>query len=280
MSLMMKTLILTSRLVVPACLHRLGSRRAMPCLVGATHYAGWMPGLYKDQGVVLSTIKLGEADRILTIFTRDHGKVRAVAKGVRKTKSRWGGRLEPFTRVDLLMYRGRNLDTITSADVVEAHAGLRTDYMKLTSAAALAEVVDKISPDRERASSIYDLLLAGLGAIHEGKGTSVVPAFLVKLLSISGFHPSLQVCAGCGDNRGLEAFSPAMGGAICLSCWEEDESAMRLGADRLLLLAQMLTFDFTSSDDHEAVVDITNSLRRYAEYHLERPLRSLQLLAL
>jgi len=239
-----------------------------------------MPGLYKDEGVVLSTIKLGEADRILTIFTRGNGKIRAVAKGVRKTKSRWGGRLEPFTRVELLIYRGRNLDTITSADVVEAHPGLRTDYLKLTSAAALAEVVDKVSPDRERSTSTYELLLAGLAAIHAGKGTSVVPAFLVKLLSISGFHPSLQVCAGCGDARGLEAFSPALGGAICLACWEEDDSAMRLGADRLLMLARMLSFDFSTSEDHEAVADITNSLRRYAEYHLERPLRSLQLLAL
>jgi DNA repair protein RecO (recombination protein O) len=251
----------------------------MPYLAGASHYAGWMPGLYKDEGVVLSTIKLGEADRILTMFTRENGKVRAVAKGVRKTKSRWGGRLEPFTRVDLLIYRGRNLDTITSADIIEAHPGLRTDYVKLTSAAALAELVDKISPDRERSGSTYDLLLAGLAAIHDGKGTSVVPAFLVKLLSLSGFHPSLRVCAGCGDNRGLEAFSPAMGGVICLGCWEEDESAMKLGADRILLMARMLTFDFGSPTDQEAVVDITNSLRRYAEYHIERPLRSLQLLA-
>jgi DNA repair protein RecO (recombination protein O) len=252
----------------------------MPHLVGASHYAGRMPGTYKDEGVVLSTIKLGEADRILTIFTRENGKVRAVAKGVRKTKSRWGARLEPFTRVDLLIYRGRSLDTITAADIIEAHPGIRADYVKLTSAAALAELVDKISPDRERAESTYDLLLAGLSAIHEGKGTSVVPAFLVKLLSLSGFHPSLQVCAGCGDTRGLEAFSPAMGGVICLGCWEEDESAMRLGADRILLMARMLTFDLGSPTDDAAVVDITNSLRRYAEYHIERPLRSLQLLAL
>jgi DNA repair protein RecO (recombination protein O) len=239
-----------------------------------------MPGLYKDEGVVLSTIKLGEADRILTIFTRENGKVRAVAKGVRKTKSRWGGRLEPFTRVDLLIYRGRNLDTITAADIIESHPKLRGDYQNLTSAAALAELVDKITPDNERANSTYELLLAGLAAIQEGKGTSVVPAFLVKLLSISGFHPSLQVCAGCGDNRGLEAFSPALGGAICLTCWEEDESAMRLATDRLLLMARMLAYDFSSTSDDEAVVDVTNSLRRYAEYHIERPLRSLQLLAL
>src|SRR5918999_4872407 len=103
-----------------------------------------MPGLYKDEGIVLKTIKLGEADRIVTFFTRQNGKVRAVAKGVRKTKSRFGGRLEPYTRVELLIYRGRSLDTITQADIIDPFRGLRHDYDRLWSAAALAEIVEKI----------------------------------------------------------------------------------------------------------------------------------------
>src|SRR5919106_2330618 len=108
-----------------------------------------MPGLYKDEGVVLSTIKLGAADRILTIFTRSTGKVRAVAKGVRKTKSRFGARLEPLTRVELMLYRGRGeLDTVTSADILESFRGTKDDYSRLLCAAALAELVDKIIPDR------------------------------------------------------------------------------------------------------------------------------------
>ena len=109
-----------------------------------------MPGLYKDEGVVLKTIKLGEADRIVTLFTRHNGKVRAVAKGVRKTKSRFGGRLEPFTRVDLMIYRGRNLDTITSAEILTPYKEMRTDYARLTAAAAVAEVIEKMMPERER----------------------------------------------------------------------------------------------------------------------------------
>src|SRR3989337_969412 len=109
-----------------------------------------MPKLYKDEAVVLKTIKLGEADRIVTLMTRSHGKVRAVAKGVRKTKSRFGARLEPFTLVNLMIYKGRkDLDTITSADIVSSFDSLRTDYRRLTAAAAVVELVDKITPDRE-----------------------------------------------------------------------------------------------------------------------------------
>src|SRR5918996_3172321 len=102
-----------------------------------------MPGLYKDEGVVLRSIKLGEADRILTIFTKNNGKVRAVAKGVRKTKSRFGGRLEPFTVVDLMFYRGRSLDTITAASIIEPFVVPSTDYAGYTAACALAETTEK-----------------------------------------------------------------------------------------------------------------------------------------
>src|SRR3989337_3601139 len=110
-----------------------------------------MPGLYKDEGVVLKTIKLGEADRIVTLRTRAQGKLRAVAKGVRKTKSRFGGRLEPFTRVQLMLYRGRgDLDTITQVDILTSFKEVRGEYPRLVSASALAAVVEKIPADREQ----------------------------------------------------------------------------------------------------------------------------------
>ena len=237
-----------------------------------------MPGLYKDEGIVLKTIKLGEADRIVTVFTRSHGKVRAVAKGVRKTKSRFGARLEPFTQVDLMIYKGRSLDTITSADILRSFDEVRTDYLCLTSAAALVEVVEKITPEREKAFSTYALLLAGLESLGRGPCDSIVPAFLIKLLSISGYHPQLTSCAGCGAEGALGGFSAAFGGAVCDGCWRQDRDADRLGADRLLLLNRMLTADL-GIDAGDAAPELTNALRRYAEYHLERPLKSLHLLA-
>jgi DNA repair protein RecO (recombination protein O) len=237
-----------------------------------------MPGLYKDEGVVLRTIKLGEADRIVTLFARDNGKVRAVAKGVRKTKSRFGGRLEPYTRVSLVVYRGRTLDTITSADIVSSYKELRADYPRLVAAAALADLVDKVTPEQERAYSVYALLVAGLEALAAHGASTVVPAFALKLLSISGYHPQLRVCAGCGDGGELGAFSPAIGGAVCDACGTEDQDAMRMSRGRIGLLAHLLVSDFGVVADAAATGELTYALRRYAEYHLERPLKSLQLI--
>src|SRR5919199_407156 len=236
-----------------------------------------MPGLYKDEGVVLKTIKLGEADRIVTLYTRDNGKVRAVAKGVRKTKSRFGARLEPFTHVSLLIYRGRSLDTITGADILTSFDEVRCDYEKLMWAAAVAESVDKVSEEREQSFGVYSLLLAALAALAGDKGGSVVPAFLIKLLSLSGFHPSLSVCAGCSAGGPLEGFSVELGGAVCATCWREDPGAVRLAADRLALLSDLLTSEFGRPATIEQLVELTTVLRRYAEWHLERPLRSLHL---
>ncbi|HEX2296866.1 MAG TPA: DNA repair protein RecO [Actinomycetota bacterium] len=238
-----------------------------------------MPGLYKDEAVVLKTIKLGEADRIVTLFTRDHGKVRAVAKGIRKTKSRFGARLEPFTHVAVLVYRGRSLDTITQADIVTSFHEVRAEYASLTAAAALVELVEKVTPDRERAASTYRLLLHGLQALRAGHTTTVVPAFLVKLLSISGYHPQLTTCAGCGEtSAGLGGFSPALGGAVCASCWRDDRDALEVSVDRLRLLGRLLERDFGEPAGAAEADEVTHVLRRYAEYHLERPLRSLRLL--
>jgi DNA repair protein RecO (recombination protein O) len=239
-----------------------------------------MPGLYKDEGIVLKTIKLGEADRIVTLYTRETGKVRAVAKGIRKTKSRFGGRLEPFTRVQLLIYKGRNLDTITSADILTSFDSVRRDYVRLTSASAIVDIVEKITPDREAATPVYKLLHQGLAALGAGGGSSVVPGFLVKLLSISGYHPSLTVCAGCGQGDELGAFSFGFGGVVCRACWHEDRDAMRLSGEHIALMSSLLRDDLGRQNAEEKLTfEVTQVLRRYAEYHLERPLKSLALFA-
>jgi DNA repair protein RecO (recombination protein O) len=238
-----------------------------------------MPGLYKDEGIVLHAIKLGEADRIVTLFTRGNGKVRAVAKGIRKTKSRFGARLEPFSHVQLLIYRGRNLDTITSVDILTSFDAVRTELHLYAAAAAMAEIVDKITPERERAAPTYSLLLAGLRALADGRAGGTVPAFMIKLLSISGYHPQLRACAGCGSDFPLSAFSPAMGGVLCDRCRDEDPGARRLGSDSLLLMRRLLAADFGAGTESRTEAEVTDILRTYSEYHLERPLRSLKLLS-
>ena len=238
-----------------------------------------MPGLYRDEGVVLKTIKLGEADRIVTIFTRENGKVRAVAKGIRKTKSRFGGRLEPFTRAELLIYRGRkDLDTITSVDIIDSFDAARRDYELLNAASAMAELVEKITPDREGAFSTYALLIGGLRALTTTRTATVLPSFLIKLLSVSGYHPELRRCAGCAAEGGLGGFSASFGGAVCESCWHEDPGAVGIAAANIEMMSRLLSSDLGLPLAPEAAEAITVALRRYAEYHLDRPLRSLHML--
>jgi len=236
-----------------------------------------MPRIYKDEAIVLKTIKLGEADRIVTLMTRGNGKVRAVAKGIRKTKSRFGARLEPFTRAELVIYKGRNLDTITSADILTSFDEIRSDYQRLRSGAALVDVVEKITPDRERAFPIYALLIGGLNALAEGR-PNVVPSFLVKLLSITGYHPQLDSCAACGDHAVLGAFSPSAGGAICESCWHEAGDSIRMGSDEIALMSRLLRSDFGQPGDLHSTLAMTQALRSYAEYHLERQIKTLHAL--
>lgn len=240
-----------------------------------------MPGLYKDEGVVLRTVKLGEADRIVTLFTRFNGKVRAVAKGIRRTKSRFGGRLEPYTRAALVLYQGRGeLDTVTQVDVVDSYKGIRESFERTCAAAMLCELTEKITPERERTTPTYALMARGLEALATGGGAPVVPGFMVKLLSLSGYHPQLTSCAGCGNGARLCAFSAALGGAACEACARKDGAALPLNHQRIALLQRLLASDFGIPADLRALSEVTRALARYAEYHLERPLKSLDLLPL
>jgi DNA repair protein RecO (recombination protein O) len=145
-------------------------------------------------------------------------------------------------------------------------------------AAALVDSVEKVTEEREESFQVYGLLLAGLAALGQGKGASVVPAFLIKLLSLSGFHPSLRVCAGCGTTSGLEGFSVSLGGAVCGSCWRGDPGAVRLSPARIALLGELLSSDFGAPAGDDDLGELNVVLRRYAEFHLERPLRSMHLL--
>lgn len=174
--------------------------------------------LYQDEGVVLRTAKLGEADRILTLLTRDHGKVRAVAKGVRRTKSRFGGRLEPFMRVALLIAEGRSLDVVSQAESIAAYAGpICADFQAYTAANVICETADKlVATEKEPAAAQYRLVLGALNALpnmHTTRPQSVIRTCCVRWRSLVG-HP---VCASawCVASRfrprcpGIFRFPPA-----------------------------------------------------------------------
>ena len=158
--------------------------------------------LYRDQGVVLRTIKLGETDRIVTILTQGHGKIRAVAKGVRKPGSRFGARLEPTTHVALQIYRGRELDIVTQTETIDSNRALREHYGCLTHSVSMLEATDQVAQERETNPALYRMLVGALRTLAENPNPLVSAAFFWKLLSLEGFHPMLDMCARCGDESG------------------------------------------------------------------------------
>ena len=237
--------------------------------------------LYREQGVVLRTYRLGEADRIVVLMTQGEGKVRAVAKGVRKTRSRFGGRLEPFSHVDLSLYRGRELDIITQAEVVSPFRGLREDYDRVMAGTAMLEAVDQVAQEREAAVRLFLLLIRALRALDAGPRDPAVllDAFLLKLMALEGYRPVLGECANCGRETGLRAFSAIRGGALCSACSNGTESVLDPGT--VPLLAHLLGGDMetvaATAPRPSSRREAASVVKSYVEYHLDRRLRSYPL---
>lgn len=236
--------------------------------------------LYRETGIVLRTMRLGEADRIVTFLTAGRGKVRAVAKGVRKTKSRFGGRLEPMNHVALLLYEGRELDVVTQADTLEQFRPVREDLDRLAKATALLEAADQLCQERHAATRLHAMLLGALRALSARDGPLLVPAFFLKVLSLEGFQPLLDGCAGCGSGGELVAFDVGEGGALCRLCAGR-LSAVALSPDGLALVRRILGGDLASAlaePPSRATAEVDRLATRALEHHLERRLRSISVL--
>lgn len=229
--------------------------------------------LYRATGIVLRTYKVAEADRIAAIYTVEEGKVRAVAKGVRKTSARHGQRLEPLAHVSLQLYRGRQLDTVTQVQGIDAFPGIRNDLDRLARAAVLLEAVDLSTLDREPDERRYRLLLGALRAMESRDRPLLVSGMLLKLLLLDGVVPMLDQCTGCGQADELVAVDPSAGGARCRGC----RSGMLLSARGFELARMMVGGRLGAALNQERTVD-TEALDRVVlasmEHHLERRLRA------
>ena len=237
--------------------------------------------LYRDQGVVLRTIKLGETDRIVTILTQGHGKIRAVAKGIRKPGSRFGARLEPTTHVALQCYRGRSdLDIVTQTETIDSNRKLRESYGCLTHAVSMLEATDQVAQDREANAALYRMLVGALRTLVTDPSPLVSAAFFWKLLSLEGFHPLLDACARCGNEDGpFTAFDVEEGGVLCEQCGRF--GGRRLQPDTLVLVQRILGGDLRGAlaESPSATTTDVERLALFAlEHHLERRLRSAALL--
>jgi DNA repair protein RecO (recombination protein O) len=171
--------------------------------------------LYRDVGVVVRTHKLGETDRIITIVTQDSGKVRAVAKGVRKPGSRFGSRLEPLSHVQVQLYRGRNLDVVNQVELVEIATSLRSNLEATTDGLAMCEVVEQLAHDREPSPHLYRMLVGALRQLNTAFSPLVLPALQLRLLSTEGVGPCVDQCVVCGTREDLCAFDVNAGGVQC-----------------------------------------------------------------
>jgi DNA repair protein RecO (recombination protein O) len=234
--------------------------------------------LYHDRGVVLRTYRLGEADRIVAILTRGHGKVRAVAKGVRKTKSRFGGRLEPASHVDLLLYEGRGeLDIVSQAETIDHFRPLRDDLDRLGQAVAMLEAADQLSLEREPNRRLYDMLVGALRTLADRQAPLVVPAFLVKALALEGFRPEVDACVACGEPGPLVSWAMEEGGLRCAA----HRQGPAVSTDAVAVLRDMLggRLGAALGETRPQVVSEVDRLVVMAfEHHLERRLRSVSAL--
>jgi DNA repair protein RecO (recombination protein O) len=236
--------------------------------------------LYRDDGVVLRTQKLGEADRIVTVLARKTGRVRAVAKGVRRTKSRFGARLEPFTHVDLMLHPGRSLDVITQAEAIRAYGPpLAADYPRYTAGVAMLETADRlVHEEKEPSLRQFLLLIGGLRSLGEASHDPrlILDAYLLRSLAVAGYAPALEACARCGSSGRLPAFAIPAGGMVCSPC--RPAGAAAPGPATVALMIALLGGDWESADRSERrhQVECSGLVAAYLQWHLEHSIRSLR----
>jgi DNA repair protein RecO (recombination protein O) len=234
-------------------------------------------GLYRDEGIVLRTHKLGEADRIVVLLTRAHGKVRAVAKGVRKTRSRFGSRLEPPTHLHLMLYEGRELDIVTQADTLDHFRAIRDDLDRLTGAVSMLEAADQLSLEGEGNPQLHQMLLGALRALAADHAPLVVPGFFFKVLALEGFGPEVATCIECGTSDQLVAFDIGQGGARCTA----HRQGVSVSPGALALLQAILggrLGEALAEPPSPLTAEVEHLATRSMEHHLERRLRSTAIL--
>lgn len=238
---------------------------------------------YRDEAVVLRTHKLGEADRIITLLSRRNGKIRAVAKGVRRTSSKFGGRLEPFSHIDAQFATGRTLDVVTQAVTLHAYTEpLGGDYTAYTTGQVILETADRlVSEEREPSLQQFLLLVGALNALTAGTSdgprpaTMIMDSYLLRAVAVAGWAPSLSDCAKCGAPGPHEAFNPQAGGMVCRRCRPPGSALPPPGV--LAYLTALLTGDWTATRDIDDRSQRTASglVSAFANWHLERGLRAL-----
>ncbi|GGH48198.1 DNA repair protein RecO [Microbacterium album] len=232
---------------------------------------------YRDEAVVLRTHKLGEADRIVTMLSRRHGKVRAVAKGVRRTSSKFGARLEPFMVADVQLYQGRSLDIVQQAESLGAYgAAIAADYDRYTAASAMVETADRLTHD-EPMPDQYFLLVGALRSLSRGEhdARATMDSYLLRALTVAGWAPAFDACARCGAPGPHDALLAQLGGVVCAACAPAGSASA--GASVLALLRALLAGDWEIVDGSgpRDAAQASGFVAAYVQWTMERGIRAL-----
>ncbi len=234
--------------------------------------------LYRDEAVILRTYKLGEADRIVVCYTRGRGKLRAVAKGVRRTRSKFGSRLEPGGVAQLQLYEGRNLDIITQAERVRPMTGLRDDLGRYGRATVVLEIVDSVVVERESNPALYKLVTGALKELNRTGNEIIIPAFIARLLMLEGVQPRLDACVRCGSTDGLDTIRIADGGMVCAGCTPSGQPISEPARNAFGQLLQGRVRQVLDTTDSQTARELETLTVKLIEQHVEHRIRSSALL--
>ena len=243
--------------------------------------------LYKTEAIVLKHLPIGEADRIVTLYTPHLGKVRAVARGARRAKSRLAGHLEPLTRTQVLIRRGKTLDTISQAETVASNLELRQDLWRMGCGLYMAELTDRFAQEGLENSSLYRLLRDGLASLATTRAIDLLlRSFELRLLHLVGYRPELHRCVECRTplSPATNYFSPSAGGVLCPECRPKHSLHRPLSLNALKVLRLLSGGDSqtvgTVRLPEELAIELEGTMRQYIHYLLEQEVRSTEFLDL
>lgn len=235
--------------------------------------------LYKAEAIVLRTRDCGNGDKLLVLYSREYGKIKAMAHGVAKPSSRKRGAVQPFTHTRFLLYRGRELDSVSQCEGVEMFSGLRGNLENISYANYLAELVDALTLEGEPNEALFLLLLSTLRLLAEGDAELLARAFEIRAAGFMGYHPVLEACANCqGPVGGKLFFSPGQGGVLCEACAPADADALSCNRGVLETMKTLLKWHPSRMGQLKVGRPARNQIKRlmleYLRYHLERDLKT------
>ena len=243
--------------------------------------SGFAARSYRTEGIVLRHHKLGEADRIIVLLTPEHGQVRAVAKGVRRTSSKLGATLEPFMHVDVQLLQGKNLHTVTQAQLLHPYGDpIAANYERYTAAAVMVETAERLtSTDVDTTGPRFRLLPAALAIASRWRcpGPTIMDSYLLRALSTAGWAPSFTHCARCGAEGPHEALNIPLGGSVCSTCRPAGSRSPDPGTVRLLAALLSGAWEIVASATASQVREADSIVGEYLQWHLERAVKSLRL---